>query len=178
MEKIEIPIPDEVKVSYEGNILTVKGEKGSIARTFKIPSVTISISDRMAVVSTSSTRKKDIAILGAVRSRISNMLHGVQRGYEYRLKIFYAHFPMNVSVDGNRVKIDNFLGEKYPRYAAIVGNTQVQVRGDVITVTGIDKETVGQTAANLEQATRIRKRDPRVFQDGIYLYEIDGVKLK
>lgn len=85
---------------------------------------------------------------------------------------------MNVAVEGSRVKITNFLGEKYPRYAQIVGDVRVTVKGDIITVSGIDKETVGQTAANLEQATRIVKRDPRVFQDGIYLFQRDGVKLK
>lgn len=178
MEKVEIPIPDGVTITYEGDTLTVTGEKGSITRAFRVPSLHIAVSDQMAVVSTSSHRKKDLAKLGTVRSRITNMIYGVQNGYEYKLKIFYAHFPMNVSVEGDRIKIDNFLGEKFPRYARVVGDTQVEIQRDIVTVSGIDKESVGQTAANLEQATRIKKKDPRVFQDGIYLYERDGVKMK
>lgn len=178
MEEIEILIPDGVTVKMEGNTVTVTGEKGSVSRSFKAPAVVITGSEEVVSVSTSSRRKKDLALLGTVRSRITNMVKGVQEGYEYKLRIFYAHFPMNVSVDGDQVKIDNFLGEKYPRYARIVGDTQVKIKGDEVVVTGIDKESVGQTAANLEQATRIRKKDPRVFQDGIYLFERDGVKMK
>lgn len=178
MEEEHIAIPDGVDVNLEGKTITVTGEKGTVTRTFRAPSVTVKMSDSEVTVSTPSHRKKDLATVGAIRSHIRNMMEGVQTGYEYKLKTFYAHFPMNVSVSDDRVKIDNFLGERYPRYARIVGDTQVKVKDDEITVTGIDKESVGQTAANLEQATRIRKKDPRVFQDGIYLFEKDGVKLK
>lgn len=178
MEKIKITVPDGVTVEKKRNTVVVTGSKGSIERSFRAPSVTVAVSQGLVTVSTSSHRKKDLSLVGTIRSRITNMIHGVQEGYEYKLKIFYAHFPMNVSVDGDQVKIDNFLGEKYPRYARIVGDTEVSIRGDEVTVTGIDKEHVGQTAANLEQATRIRKKDPRVFQDGIYLFERDGVRMK
>ncbi|MBU7015340.1 MAG: 50S ribosomal protein L6 [Theionarchaea archaeon] len=178
MEEKEVLIPDGVTVELEGKTLTVKGKKGTLTRTFKVPSAAIRIDSGRIVVSTPSSRKNDVAALGTIASHASNMLHGVQEGFEYKLKIFYAHFPMNVSVTGNRIKIDNFLGEKYPRYADIMGDAEVKIQADAITVTGVSKENVGQTAANLEQATRVRHRDPRVFQDGIYLIERDGVKLK
>lgn len=176
--EIEIPVPDGIDVQLEGKTLTVKGEKGTVTKSFRAPSVQVDVSDGRVTVSTISHRKKDRATVGTIRSHIQNMLHGVQEGYEYKLRIFYAHFPMNVTIEGNRVKIDNFLGERYPRYAEIEGDTTVKVRGEEVIVSGINKEKVGQTAANLEQATRIRKKDPRVFQDGIYLYEKDGVRLK
>jgi large subunit ribosomal protein L6 len=67
------------------------------------------------------------------------------------------------------VIIENFLGEKSPRRTKIVGRAEVRVKGNEIVVTGIDKEECGQTAANLEQATRVKNLDPRVFQDGIYI---------
>ncbi|MBU7019163.1 MAG: 50S ribosomal protein L6 [Theionarchaea archaeon] len=178
MEKIEITVPDGVKVEIEGKRVTVTGEKGTTRRSFRVPSVDITGTGEGVEVSTPSKRKKDVAVLGTVRSRITNMIHGVQHGYEYKLKIYYAHFPMSVTVEGDRVKIDNFLGERYPRYAPITEGTTVDIQGDTVTVTGVDKERVGQTAANLEQATRIIRKDPRVFQDGIYLFERDGVKVK
>jgi large subunit ribosomal protein L6 len=180
MEKIDIPVPDSVDISMENKMITVSGEKGSITRGFKAPSVTLDVSDGRIQVITRSNRKKDRALLGTISSRVQNMITGVQEGFEYKLRIYYAHFPMTVSVEkeSQRVKIDNFLGEKFPRYARIVGESRVDIRGDVITVTGPDKESVGQTAANLEQTTRISKRDLRVFQDGIYLFEKNGVKLK
>ncbi|MBU7043156.1 MAG: 50S ribosomal protein L6 [Theionarchaea archaeon] len=180
MEKIDITIPEGVNVTKENNQLTVSGEKGSITRGFKAPSIALDVSPDMVHISTQSHRKKDRAVLGTIRSRVNNMITGVKEGFEYKLRIYYAHFPMTVAVekDKKRVKIDNFLGEKFPRFARIVGDTDVQVSGDLITVTGPDKESVGQTSANLEQTTRISKRDLRVFQDGIYLFEKNGVKLK
>ena len=178
MEEVKIEIPDGVDVVLEGMTLTVTGGKGTVTKSFRAPSVHVNVSERVITVSTPSHRKKDVATMGTIRSHIKNMLCGVETGYEYKLKIYYAHFPMNVSVGEGRVKIDNFLGEKYPRYAPIVGDTQVKITGDEITVSGIDKGSVGQTAANLEQATRIRRKDPRVFQDGIYLFEKDGVRVK
>jgi len=108
-------------------------------------------------------------MLGTIRSHITNMIKGVNEGFTYHMKIVYAHFPMTVKVAGNKVIIENFLGERYPRNAKIVGSSKVKVKGDQVTITGIDKEDVGQTMANLEQATKIKGRDPRVFQDGIYL---------
>ena len=72
---------------------------------------------------------------------------------------------------GSEVQISNFLGEKRPRRAKIVGSTQVEIKGDVLLVNGPDIEAVGQTAANVEQATKIKNYDPRVFQDGIYIVE-------
>lgn len=65
--------------------------------------------------------------------------------------------------------IQNFLGERYPRKAEILETVKVEVKGEIITVTGIDKEKVGQTAANIERATKVKNRDIRVFQDGIYI---------
>ena len=65
--------------------------------------------------------------------------------------------------------IQNFLGERYARKADILETVKVEVKAEIITVTGIDKEKVGQTAANIERATKVKNRDIRVFQDGIYI---------
>jgi large subunit ribosomal protein L6 len=87
------------------------------------------------------------------------------------MKIVFAHFPMAVKVQDKEktVTIENFIGERHPRSSKIVGDAKVQVKGDEVIITGVNKEDVGQTMANLEQATKIRGKDPRVFQDGIYL---------
>ena len=85
---------------------------------------------------------------------------------------------MNVKIQGDKFVIDNFLGEKYPRKAKILKNVTVEVKGQDVTLKGIDKELVSQTAANIEQITKITKRDLRVFQDGIYITEKDGKPIK
>ncbi len=79
--------------------------------------------------------------------------------------------PYSGKVDGKTFIIGNFLGEKKPRVAKILGDTKVKITGGEVTVSGINKEDVGQTAANIEQKTKIKRFDTRVFQDGIYIVQ-------
>ena len=108
-------------------------------------------------------------MIGTTKAHITNMIIGVTEGFTYHMKIVFAHFPMTVKAQGDVVTIENFIGERHPRTSKIVGDAKVSVKGDEVTITGVNKEDVGQTMANLEQATKIRGKDPRVFQDGIYL---------
>lgn len=163
----EIPIPEGIDVTIEDGV-TIKGSKGQLSRKFNYPNVVIKKDDGNVVLEANFPKKKDKAMLGTIRSHISNMITGLTDGFTYNMKIVYAHFPMTVKAGKDKVIIENFLGERYPRTAKIVGSAKVQVKGDEVIVTGINKEDVGQTMANLEQATKIRGRDPRVFQDGIY----------
>ena len=165
----EIEIPEGVEVIIENNEVTVKGPNGEDSRKFTYPNVSIKKDDDVIVLETSFPKKKDKAMIGTTRAHINNMIVGVTEGFTYHMKIVFAHFPMTVKVQDNIVVIDNFLGERHPRSAKIVGSAEVAVKGDEVTITGINKEHVGQTMANLEQATKIKGRDPRVFQDGIYL---------
>jgi large subunit ribosomal protein L6 len=99
------------------------------------------------------------------------MFRGVTDGYEYRMKVVYSHFPIQLKLQGNKLEIANFLGEKKARHARIEQGVTVKVGNDEVVLTGIDRELVGTTAANIEHATHIRDRDPRVFQDGIYMVQ-------
>ena len=165
----EIEIPEGVEVIIENNEVTVKGPNGEDSRKFTYPNVSIKKDEYNVVLETAFPKKKDKAMIGTTKAHINNMITGVTDGFEYHMKIVFAHFPMTVKVEKDIVNIDNFLGERHPRTAKIVGSAKVAVKGDEVTITGINKEHVGQTMANLEQATKIKGRDPRVFQDGIYL---------
>ncbi|HMK46878.1 MAG TPA: 50S ribosomal protein L6 [Methanocella sp.] len=170
-EKVrEVEVPQGVTVTVTGATLTVKGQKGQITREFRFPGISIRVDGARVIIETGKNDKQTKATVGTFASHIKNMVTGVTTGYEYHMKIVYAHFPIQVKVEGkDRVSIGNFLGERKARSAAIVGGTKVNVQGDKIVLTGANKEDVGQTAANIEQACKIRKRDPRVFQDGIYM---------
>ena len=165
----EIEIPEGVEVIIENNEVSVKGPNGEDSRKFTYPNVSIKEEDNVVVLETAFPKKKDKAMIGTTRAHINNMIVGVTDGFTYHMKIVFAHFPMTVKAQNDTVVIDNFLGERHPRSAKIVGDAKVAVKGDEVTITGINKEHVGQTMANLEQATKIKGRDPRVFQDGIYL---------
>lgn len=163
----EIPIPEGIEVTIDDGVL-IKGSKGQLERKFNYPDISIGKKDGNIIIEANFPKKRDKAMLGTIRSHINNMIIGLTNGFTYNMKIVYAHFPMTVKAGGDKVTIENFLGERYPRTAKIVGSAKVQVSGDEVKITGINKEDVGQTMANLEQATKIKGRDPRVFQDGIY----------
>ena len=96
------------------------------------------------------------------------MIKGATKGFEYKMKTVFSHFPIKTSVDGNNFVIQNFLGERSARRAEILDGVNIEIKGEEITVRGVDKEKVGQTVANIERATLVKNRDIRVFQDGIY----------
>ncbi len=166
-----IEIPDGVGVKVEGRVVTVDGEKGELTRDFSHAPVSIVSEGKTIGVQTNWPRKKEAAIVGTVCSHIQNMITGVTKGFTYKLKVVYSHFPISVKVRENTVAIENFTGERSSRIAKIMGDTQVIAKGEDIIVQGIDIEKVSQTAANIEKATKVKKKDPRVFLDGIYVYE-------
>ena len=174
----EMLIPEGVSAEIEGRYLKVTGPKGSLERTFKYPFIQLRLVDGAILLKVDYPRKADKAAFFTIKSHINNMFTGVTQGYLFKMKVVYAHFPLNISIKGKEVIIDNYLGEKFPRKANIVGDVKVVLDGADITVEGINKEQVGQTAGNLEKSTRVNKRDPRVFQDGIYLVERNGVPIK
>ena len=166
-----VEIVPGVTVSYENRVMTVKGPKGQNVRELYYPGIDISVSGAEVVIKTVEGRKQYKAMVGTFASHISNMIKGVTEGFEYKMTIVYSHFPMQTKVNGNTFVINNFLGEKKPRIAKILGSTTVKISGNSVVVSGICKEDVGQTTANIEQRTKIKRFDPRVFQDGIYVVE-------
>jgi len=166
-------IPEGIEVNIDKNSVRVKGKNGELKRSFD-PSIKIKKDNDEIILLSETERRKQKALTGTIAAHINNMFHGVSDKITYKSKIVYSHFPMTVKVRGNVIIIDNFLGEKHPRKAKINEGVDVKISGQEVTVTGIDKEKVSQTAANLEQATKIKNRDPRVFQDGIYIIEKDG----
>jgi len=165
-----IEVPAGIKVTLEGSVLKVKGPKRECQKDFGKMKVKISVNEKFIAVTATSKRRDNYAVTRAVAMHVKNLINGTVNGYKYSLKIVYSHFPIQISIKENRVKIDNFIGEKFPRYADIVGNTKVRLEGDDVIVEGPCKESVGQTAANIENATRIKEKDPRVFLDGVFIY--------
>ncbi|MDD1710494.1 MAG: 50S ribosomal protein L6 [Methanoregulaceae archaeon] len=167
----KVSIPEGVKVELEGTLLKVKGPKGQLERSVRFPQITTVLEDNTVIFSTDSDRKSVIAMVGTFAAHTNNMCRGVTTGFEYRMKVVYSHFPIQLKLQGNKLEINNFLGEKKARYATIVNGVTAKIGNDEIVLSGIDKELLGNTSANIEHATKIRNRDPRIFQDGIYIVE-------
>jgi large subunit ribosomal protein L6 len=172
-----VEVPEGVEVQVEGRIVTVKGEKGTLTRDFSKTPVTIEFDGKAIRVRANWPRKREAALVGTVASHIRNMIVGVTKGFTYKLKIVFSHFPISVKVKENTVLIENFTGERSPRKARIMGDVKVLAKGDDVIVQGISLEDVSQTAANIQNATKVKKKDPRVFLDGIYVYErLEGME--
>jgi large subunit ribosomal protein L6 len=117
-------------------------------------------------------------VTNTARSLISGMVKGVEKGYTYKLKIIFAHFPISVKVKGKELRAENFFGERSPRISQIIGDaTKVSVVGEDVVVQGPSLEDVSQTAANIELSTKTKGKDQRVFLDGLYVYsKEEGMK--
>lgn len=166
-----LQIPEDVEVAFEGKKVTVKGELGTLTKDFSYAPISMELQGKSLRIWANWPRKKESALVGTVYAHIRNMITGVRKGFTYKLKIVFSHFPISVKVQGKTVLIENFTGERNPRKAKIVGNVSVKVLSEDILVQGINLEEVSQTAANIEQATKVKRKDPRIFLDGIYLYE-------
>ena len=169
-----VEIPKGVNVQIEGMKVTVTGPKGTHTRAFPVSRITISKEANQIILTCKLPKRKEYALQGTIRAHIRNMIVGVTNGFEYRMKIVYSHFPIKTAIKGKEFVIENFLGEKFPRRADILGDTKVAIKGDEVVLTGTDRELIGQTAANIEQATIIKEYDPRKFQDGIYIVKKGG----
>ena len=174
MEK-STQIPKGVDVHVHGMHVRVKGAHGELQRDFDDArfntKVKIERDNEKVRVSSSDENNKIKAIVGTINAHVKNMMIGVSNGYKYEMKVLYTHFPISVAQSGSELQIKNFFGEKSTRTAKIVGNVEVKIDKETLTLTGNNVEEVGQTAGNIERACKLDKRDRRIFQDGIYLSE-------
>jgi len=168
-----IDLPEGVSATLAGHDVTLAKDGKSLTREFRHPRLEVRDSSEGIEVFCNLPRRKEKALAGTWAAHLNNMARGLDSGFEYKLKAVYSHFPMTIKVQGNEMTITNLFGEKVPRVAALPwspGDVEVKVSNKTeVTVTGADREKVGQTAANIERACHIKKRDRRVFQDGIYI---------
>jgi len=170
VQQAAVQMPDGVSATLAGRMLSVKGKLGEARKNFDKIDVNLSVEGNKVVFIPFSAKKRDNVIINTVSSIVNNMVTGVTKGYTYKVKVVYAHFPITVKTKGKQVLVENFVGERSPRVANIVGDCKVSVEGDDVIVKGVSLEDVGQTAANIELATKIKRKDQRIFLDGLYIY--------
>jgi large subunit ribosomal protein L6 len=173
----EIEIPEGVEATFGENVLKIKGELGENAREFNLGRLDLDIKDKKIILGNKISTKTEKKMMNTITAHIKNMIRGVQEKFEYTLKICHSHFPFTVKMDGNKIIIKNFLGEKVDRLGTVPEGVNVEIKKEIITVSGINKELVGQGAANFEAITKIRGRDTRIFQDGVYIINKCGRKI-
>jgi large subunit ribosomal protein L6 len=174
----EVEAPASVTIKKEGNLIEVKGPVGTVKKDFTKLPATVTVQGNRIKIKPYGTRKRDLAITNTARSIIGGMIKGVEKGYTYKLKIIFAHFPISVKVKGKEVHVENFFGERSARVSRIIGEaTKVSIAGEDVVIQGPSLEDVSQTAANIELSTRTKGKDQRVFLDGLYIYsKEDGMR--
>jgi len=165
-----VDIPENVQLALEGRKITVQGPKGKIIKDFSHTNLSIVKEGNVLRLSIENPRRTEAALVGTISAHVKNMIKGVSEGFVYKMKIVFVHFPTAVKIVGKEVHIENFVGERKPRVATILGNTKVTVKQDDIIIEGIDLDEVSQTAANIQTRAKIRNKDLRKFLDGIYVY--------
>lgn len=173
MEKFqdEVIIPEGVKLTLNKHMLSFVGPLGKTFKSFRSIPINIEITENKVILNAIGSRKRDYAILHTARSIIRNICEGLVDGYTIKMKIVYAHFPITLKVEGKKILIENFQGERAPRVTKIVGNTKVIPKGEDVILTGEVWTDITQTAANIELKTKVKNKDHRVFLDGIYAFE-------
>ena len=167
----EVKIPENVKVNFKSHMLNVDGPLGNTYKNFKKIPVDIEVNGDSVLLKAQGTRNANYAIMNTARSIIRNLIEGVIEGYTIKMKVVFSHFPINVKVEGKQVLIENFQGERAPRVTKIWGKTKVVPKGDDVIITGHVLTDVTETAAEIENKSKVKNKDHRVFLDGIYKFE-------
>lgn len=173
----EVSIPDGVKVSAKNSIVTVTGPRGTLKRSFAHAKLQIEMIGKKKIrVQKWFGNRCELAVVRTICSHIENMIKGVTKGFLYKMRSVYAHFPINVIISDNNsdVEIRNFLGEKALRRVKMLpGVTCVNSKAqkDELILESNDVEAVSRCAALIQQSTTVKRKDIRKFLDGIYVSE-------
>lgn len=164
-----VEIPEGVEVVVNGKSILVKGNGKELKRDFFVHNISLDVNEGKLVISAKKATKRESRMIGTIEAHVRNMIRGLENDFVYELEIASVHFPMTVKVEENNVSIKSFLGEKRDRFAKILDNVKVDIKGSKIDVSSHDLEAAGQTATNIEKAARLTGRDRRIFQDGIFI---------
>jgi len=174
----KIEIPEKIEVRVDKSLISVKGPKGEINRKLLSPKIKISVQDKKVVIESKKATKREKKMVGTFKSHIKNMIKGASEGFNYKLRICSSHFPMTAIVENNKFVVKNFLGENTARTFRLKEGVNIKIEGSDITVESANKELAGQTAASIEKLCKIKGRDKRIFQDGIWIFEKAGKEVK
>jgi len=172
-----VTVPEGLEASVKARVVTVKGPRGTLTKSFKHLAVDIYMTDKTTIkVEKWFGKKKQIAAVRSVCSHIKNMFKGLTLGYQYKMRAVYAHFPINCAITegGSLIEVRNFLGEKFIRKVRMhPGVTVENSKGqkDELILQGNSIDAVSQSAALIQQSTTVKNKDIRKFLDGLYVSE-------
>lgn len=163
--KLPIKIPTGTQVNIENNLITVKGPKGELKQKIN-DIIKLELKENELIVSVPNPEdKKERSLWGLFRSLLNNMVIGVNDGYEKKLEIKGVGYK--VAVAGNKVNLN--LGFSHPVEFILPEGISALAEGNILTISGIDKQIVGEMAA---QIRKLRKPEPYKGKGIKYIDEI------
>jgi len=174
----ELDIPEGVEVSIKARLISVSGPRGKLTKNVRHVDMDIRLINKgktsKVTLAVWQGGRKHVACLRTIKSLINNMITGVTKGFQYKMRAVYAHFPINciIQEDGQMLEIRNFLGEKTVRHVGMLGGvvvTESKAQKDELILEGNDIDNVSQSAASIQGICRVRNKDIRKFLDGIYV---------
>lgn len=172
-EELTYELPEGFDAEYtDDGVLKVEGNGSETEKKVQHSLVEVDVEGDTVTFTALRDKKDIVSVAKTFKSHLGNMVEGLNNPHVYTLKGVYAHFPMTIKKEGDEVVVENFMGERFPRRAEIMEGVEVNVDDDEVTVKGPNKDKVSQTAARIEQLSRKGNRDPRTFQDGIYITEV------
>ena len=172
----EIELPEKTTAQI-GATIKIIGPQGEAEKILVHPKIKINQKNNKIIINCKKSTKNEKKIIHSFAAHIKNMVQGVNEKHVYKLKICSGHFPMTVTVAGKELIIKNFLGENTPRKLDLNPEAEVKVDGNEIIITSTSKEVAGQVAGSIEQLTKVKKRDNRIFQDGCYVIHKSGKEI-
>ncbi|WOO85545.1 60S ribosomal protein L9-A [Vanrija pseudolonga] len=174
-----LAIPADVTVKVKARTITVTGPRGTLTKNVGHVAMDIQIVGQKVTFTVWHGGRKHVACLRTIKSAVENMITGVTKGFLYKMKLVYAHFPINAipAADGASIQIRNFLGEKIVRDCPMLEGVKVSLSDikDELIIQGNDIEKVSQSAASITDKTRVKEKDIRKFLDGVYISERTNV---
>lgn len=171
----EIEIPNGISAYIHDKTLVTRKDNNEIRRRLNAR-IAVDIKGNKIILSSKKFSRKEKKIFGSFKAHIRNMIKGLEDKFKYQLQVVAVHFPITVSHDKNtnELVIKNFLGEKKDRRIKIIPGIDVKVNKDIIDIESVDIEKAGQMASNIEKGTKVRKKDRRIFQDGVFIIKKPG----
>merc|ERR1719458_1371588 len=175
MQEESIKVPKGLDITIKAKKVVVSGKHGTLSRDFKhMPIELWTTKNGLVRARMYFAKSKQLSMLRSVCSHIQNLFEGVEKKFEYRMRLVYAHFPINANITngGKTLEIRNFLGEKLVRTIDMLEGVKVEKSAttkDELIITGPDIELTSRSAALVHQSCLVKKKDIRKFLDGIYV---------
>ncbi|KAH0572939.1 Ribosomal protein L6 [Spironucleus salmonicida] len=169
-----ITIPEGIKCELVGKKVTITGPRGTLFRDFVHTPCELEMVGAEVIVTVWFPKGQQKSLPRTITAHIQNLITGVTKGYLYKMRLAYAHFPISVNIVDNAstIEIRNFLRESEVRKITAQPGVKIEISKDIkdeLIITGNDVELVSMFCAQIHESVKIRHKDLRKFLDGIYV---------